>query len=368
MGLMYEGASATSQPVRVTYRYSLTSLQPRVARGDTVLPGDIIATAHAAQPLVMIDVAAALNKKRKSVGRNIALEEGTLIEHQQKIAASSGPFGFGKREVVSPVAGTVEAVMREQALVVVRPMDRTDDVRSNVSGTVTNATTEAVEIEVSGFVIRGTVGTGGETFGILHLIPPGSSFDGPDGIEAASRPAVLASRDPIGAAELDRVVAAWKDGGVSALVVPSVSQRDFDRVRVAEQGFVLLATEGFAGSDSIASIHDSIWSVLRRSSGRPVAVDAEFDLDAARAPFVVIPAEGGHAMAGSGRSVALSDGVDVRGLVGTSLRTAQLLQVLPGVRPVESGYVVAGAEVAMDDGSRAVIAVDGLEPVATRES
>jgi hypothetical protein len=315
----------------------------------------------------MIDVAFALNKKRKNVGKTIGLEEGAQVEHQQRIAASSGPLGFGKRQVVSPVDGTVEAVMREQALVVVRPLDRSDDVRANISGTVVHASSEGIEIEVDGFVIRGIVGTGGETHGVLDLLPPDSPFAVPDRVDAGAPPAVVASRVPVVGGDLDRVIAAWKVGGVSALLVPCVPQRDFERVRTAHPGFALVATEGFGGSGSTAPIHDSVWSILSRFEGRPVTVDAESDPDVAKLPFVVIPAGDAEVAAPSGRSVPLSEGVDVRGLVGTSLRTAQLSHLLPGVRPVESGYVVPAAEVAMDDGSRLVMPVDGLEPVTRRE-
>jgi hypothetical protein len=366
VGVIYEGPAVTTQPVSVTYRYSLTRFEPRVSVGDSVLPGDVIARKSVSQPLVMVDVADAMNKKRKSVGRNIAVEEGAQIERGQRIAAASGPFGFGKREVASPVDGTVEAVLHEQALVVLRPPDSVDDVLAGVAGIITRLSANGVDIEANGFAIRGIVGSGEETYGLLRLLSSDSTFDAFSAPGAAATPAVVVSRVGVSGDDIDRIIAAWKDGAVSALVVPCVSRRDFERVRSNLPPLALIATEGFAGPQSGVAMHDSIWSTLTRFDGRPVAVDPGSDGNGSNLPVILIPSDGGAARA-PGDSVPLSDGVDVRGLSGMSLMAGRLAEVLPGTRPLESGHVVAAAAVTLDDQSRVLVAVDGLEPVSAGE-
>ncbi len=363
MELIYEGPPLAPQPCMVTCRYTFSGFQPAVSPGVTVASGDLLATKPVSEPLVMIDVAAMLNKKRKGLGRNIAVEEGGPIERGQRIATAAGPFGFGRRDAASPVDGVVAAVLREQALVVVRPPDTTEEIHAGIDGVVSSVSPSGIDTETPCFVIRGIVGTGGQTVGVIRVLSPNSTAEAVAAVAPGQVPAVLVSRSPVAPEVLDRVIAAWQDGRVSALVVPAAPQRAFEAARTSAPGFVLVATEGFGGTDSGMTTHEAIWSLLSRCDGMRVAIDA----GPARLPLLAIASGDRAAVRPTSTSVPLSEGAGVRALIGTSVRAGRAVKMLPGIRPMGSGYLARVAEVSLDTGDQIMVPVDAVETVTSRE-
>lgn len=231
----------------------------------TLLPGDP----------VTVNVAHRLGLDPSEVPAAMLKREGERVAAGEVIARATGLFGLFRRELRSPVDGTVELISAVTGQVTLRQPPTAVEVRAYVDGVVVEVLPgEGAVVEAEGAFIQGIFGIGGETHGVVRVrvAGPGDVLDA-DAIDASCRGAVVVGGSLVTAAALARA----REVGVRAVVSGGILDTDlaallgydlgvaitghedvgltvvvtegFGPIRMAERTFRLLqAVEGLAAS------------------------------------------------------------------------------------------------------------------------
>ena len=140
--------------------------QVLVRVGDKVEAMDVIARALQPGRMFAIDAARALGIGNSALPRYMLKTESEEVQAREVLAVRGGLL---KKRCVSPVAGTIRAVVQGRILVEREPMavELRAYVRGEVSRLISNY---GVAVRTTGAVIRGAWGSGKDAYGVIRVV------------------------------------------------------------------------------------------------------------------------------------------------------------------------------------------------------
>lgn len=318
--------------------------------GARVLPDDVVAAAELPGPLRLVDAARRLGlKDLGNLEKYLKKQVGATVEEGELLAAKYGIIPLIRRACRAPFAGKIGAV--GDGWIVLQEQTPPFQLRALVSGVINSVMPSlGVVIEVTGRLIEGVVGVGGETYGVMHM-------------------ASKSCRDRLGAEAIDV--------GCTGSVVVGGSSFDLEALRQAEQVRVrgvivgsmdaailnlnpppsipIVVTEGL-GSIPMSS---TIFDLLKESEGQEVSIVARSQMRRGLIlPQIIVPVPGeiGGEIGSSG---ALEIGDRVRALRPPHVgQMGRVRAFPPETRIMESGLRLPGVEVDLEEGTTFIPALN----------
>ena len=345
-----------------------------VKAGDAVKARDVIARTFIEGEVTPVAAASQLSVPAGDVPSLMLVKPGDTVAAGQPIARSKGIFGFGKKELAAPAAGTVESISATTGQVILRGAPLAVEVRAYVDGRVTEVLAgEGAVVEADAVFVQGIFGVGGETVGPIRVAcaAPGETLDA-DRIKADMKGCVVLGGARITAA----AVKAAQDAGVAALVAGGIDDADLKAILgydlgvaitgTERIGLTIVITEGFGDIAMAERTH----ALLKGFAGREASVNGATQIRAGvmRPEIVVTRAAGDPEPAQGARPEegALELGTQVRlirdpyfGLIGS-------VAALPSEPAVlGSGSKARVLEVALADGRRVTVPRANIELIET---
>ncbi|MBT9259209.1 MAG: hypothetical protein KM310_05580 [Clostridiales bacterium] len=338
--------------------------------GQAVAPQDVVARALLPGKPHTLNVANKLALLPEDVPSHLLVKEGEPVEEGQVLAATKGFFGLGKKELRSPVSGTLEMVSRVTGQVTIRekpvPVELTAYLRGKVVEVLPK---EGVVVETSGAFIQGIFGVGGERVGRLQVAVSSPEEPLEEGhIGARHQGAVVVGGSLVTLGALRKAA----EVGAQAVVAGSIWDTDLAEfigyeIGVAITGqedipLTLIITEGF-GPMAMAQ---RTFRLLQSLEGREAAVNGATQVRAGvLRPEVVVPREGeGWAAAGE-LPTSLQVGSPVRlirepyfGLLGV------VTELPPDLKTIETEAKVRVAKVRLQNGEEVLVPRANMELLA----
>ena len=151
-----------------------------VKAGDAVKARDVVARTYIEGDVTPVAVASQLSVPAGDVPSLMLVKPGDTVAAGQPIARSKGIFGFGKKELAAPAAGTVESISATTGQVILRGAPLAVEVKAYVDGRVTEVLPgEGAVVEADAVFVQGIFGVGGETVGPIRVAcsAPGEVLD-----------------------------------------------------------------------------------------------------------------------------------------------------------------------------------------------
>ncbi|MGE5561587.1 MAG: hypothetical protein ACM3XN_11170 [Chloroflexota bacterium] len=230
---------------------------------------------------------------------NLGVMVGETVEKGRLLV--SGGIG-AKQSLLSPVFGKVTAFSRSEGTITIKPLFQPTEVLAHVAGTVTAVEPgDSVEITVTGHLIQGMIGYGGERVGELHAANAERDLepaDLPDDVQGK----VIVGRCGASLAALKRCA----DGGADGLVLGSADYdvlKEFiaaDPLQVtgpsADIPLTIILINGFGNLPMAADTY----AELAGLSGRNASIDGSTQLRAGVVrPEVIVPLDGDGVASGT---------------------------------------------------------------------
>ncbi|MFM1821857.1 MAG: hypothetical protein RI967_123 [Planctomycetota bacterium] len=345
-----------------------------VAKGDRVRARDVVARALLDGDIVPVPVASLLGVPAGDVPGLMLVAVGDAVREGQPIARSKGIFGFGKKELASPAAGTVESVSATTGQLILRGTPLAVEVKAYVDGTVTEVTEgEGATVETDAVFIQGIFGIGGETIG--PVVIAASRHDEP--LEAARIRAEMKGAVVVGGARITAgAVKAAREAGVAALVAGGIDDADLRDILGYDLGvaitgserigLTIVVTEGF-GDIAMA---ERTFALLSGCAGREASVNGATQIRAGvmrpeivvvRRPDDPVPTEGARPEEG-----LLEIGTQVRLIRDPYFGALGTVSALPSEPAVlGSGSKARVLEVVLGDGRRVTVPRANIELIET---
>ena len=335
-----------------------------VAAGQRVEARDTVARTFIEGDVTPVPLASLLSVPASDVPGLLLVKLGDRVAAGDVIARTKGIFGFGKKELTSPAAGTVESVSATTGQMMLRGEPIPVEVKAYVAGTVVEVLPgEGAVVETDAVFVQGILGIGGETVGTLRMAVTEPSMR----LEAKHVTPAMKGCIVVGGARITaEAVRAARDAGAAAIVSGGIDDADLRDILgydlgvaitgTERIGITIIITEGF-GDIAMAA---RTFAILKDYEGREASVNGATQIRAGvMRPEIVIsrragdpePAQGGRPEEG-----ALEIGTQVRlirdpyfGLLGT----VSALPTEPAV--LGSGSKARVLEVALEsDGGRRV--------------
>ena len=345
-----------------------------VAKGDRVRARDVVARALLDGDIVPVPVSSLLGVPAGDVPGLMLVAPGDAVREGQPIARSKGIFGFGKKELASPAAGTVESVSATTGQLILRGAPLAVEVKAYVDGIVTEvAEGEGATVETDAVFIQGIFGIGGETIGPVVLAA--KRHDEP--LEAARIRPEMKGAIVVGGARITAgAVKAAQEAGVAALVAGGIDDADLRDILGYDLGvaitgserigLTIVVTEGFG---DIAMAERTL-ALLSGCAGREASVNGATQIRAGvmRPEIVVVrrpddpaPADGARPEEG-----LLEIGTQVRLIRDPYFGALGTVSALPSEPAVlGSGSKARVLEVALGDGRRVTVPRANIELIET---
>ena len=345
-----------------------------VAKGDRVRARDVVARALLDGDIVPVPVSSLLGVPAGDVPGLMLVAPGDAVREGQPIARSKGIFGFGKKELASPAAGTVESVSATTGQLILRGAPLAVEVKAYVDGIVTEvAEGEGATVETDAVFIQGIFGIGGETIGPVVLAA--KRHDEP--LEAARIRPEMKGAIVVGGARITAgAVKAAQEAGVAALVAGGIDDADLRDILGYDLGvaitgserigLTIVVTEGF-GDIAMA---ERTFALLSGCAGREASVNGATKIRAGvmRPEIVVVrrpddpaPADGARPEEG-----LLEIGTQVRLIRDPYFGALGTVSALPSEPAVlGSGSKARVLEVALGDGRRVTVPRANIELIET---
>ena len=328
--------------------------QVLVSPGEMVGPADVVARCQLPGAVQVLDVARILGIPRKRAAKYVRKSVGDTVQVNELLASPRGLLGQIRKGCRSPVEGQVIEV--RDGVMLIESAVTTLELRAHFRGEIQNVMpNRGVVIAVSGALIQGTWGNGGEAAGVLKML-----VDNPQkplrarAVDVSCHGTIVVGgrildEDVLEQATEARVRGIIVGGAVAAL-----------RQNLEALPFPVLLTEGFG----TLSMSQPVFDLLQSSMGREALLSADTRTRrGACRPEVVIPLQNGqHAPEESSDILPMEVGVQVRALrapywggVGTVVDLPEQPQ------EVESGARLPVAVVELHDGERVSIPLANLE-------
>ena len=345
-----------------------------VKAGDAVKARDVVARTYIEGDVTPVAVASQLSVPAGDVPSLMLVKPGDTVAAGQPIARSKGIFGFGKKELAAPAAGTVESISATTGQVILRGAPLAVEVKAYVDGRVTEVLPgEGAVVEADAVFVQGIFGVGGETVGPIRVAcsAPGEVLDAAH-IAADMKGCVVLGGARITAA----AVKAAQDAGVAALVAGGIDDADLKAILgydlgvaitgTERIGLTIVVTEGFGDIAMAERTH----GLLKSFAGREASVNGATQIRAGvMRPEIVVartaadpaPQQGARPEEG-----ALEIGTQVR------LIRDPYFGLIGGVAALPSEPAVLGSgskarvlEVALADGRRVTVPRANIELIET---
>ncbi|HEV3310681.1 MAG TPA: hypothetical protein VG815_09200, partial [Chloroflexota bacterium] len=101
---------------------------------------------------------------------------GVSVTQGDVLSSGAGHFGFGRRQVIAPVSGVVEAFIEDPGLLIIRPEAHEDRIVARFAATVTAIGRTSIDVEITGHTIRAALGAGPEVAGTLGIVDEAGSI------------------------------------------------------------------------------------------------------------------------------------------------------------------------------------------------
>ncbi|MEY3025200.1 MAG: hypothetical protein RL136_676 [Planctomycetota bacterium] len=345
-----------------------------VSAGQPVKARDVVARALMEGDVTPVAVAAQLSVPAGDVPSLMLVSQGDRVEAGQPLARSKGIFGFGKKELPSPVAGTVESISATTGQVILRGAPLAVEVKAYIDGTVVEVLPgEGAVVESEAVFVQGIFGVGGETCGPLAVAckRPDETLDA-----AHIRPDMKGCVVLGGARVTAAGVKAAQDAGAAGLIAGGIDDSDLKAILgydlgvaitgTERIGLTIVITEGFGDIAMAARTH----ALLASFAGREASVNGATQIRAgvmrpeiviARSAADAAPAQGARPEEG-----ALEIGTQVRLIRDPYFGLLGSVSALPNEPAVlESGSKARVLEVALGDGRRVTVPRANVELIET---
>jgi hypothetical protein len=264
--------------------------------GDTVEHDTIMARTEISGDPEIVKVAMKLGVEAEDIPRYMKVKVGDKIEEGGQMAFYSALFGLIKKEVPSPIAGTIESISEITGQVIVRGKPIPIEIDSYIPGKVVEVMSrEGAVIETNAAFIQGIFGIGGESYGKIKM-----AVESPDKqltedlVGPGDKGAVLVGGSMVTMDALKKAV----DIGVSCIVVGGVRHDDLTsfietEIGVAitgheDVGITLIVTEGFGRM----RMSQRTFDLLRSFEGYYASVNGATQIRAGvLRPEIIIPHE-----------------------------------------------------------------------------
>ncbi|MEY5060107.1 MAG: hypothetical protein RIS45_28 [Planctomycetota bacterium] len=345
-----------------------------VKPGQAVKARDVVARTYIEGDLTPVAVAAQLSVPAGDLAQIMLVKQGDSVTAGQPIARTKGIFGIGKKELVSPAAGTVESISMTTGQLILRSAPIAVEVKAYVDGLVREVLAgEGAVIESDAVFVQGIFGVGGETVGMIRAACArhDQRLDAPQ-IKPDMKGCVVLGGARVTAAAVKAAQAA----GIAAIVTGGIDDADLKTILgydlgvaitgTEKIGLTIVITEGF-GDIAMA---ERTFALLKGFEGREASVSGATQIRAgvmrpeiviARQPSDAAPVQGGRPEEG-----ALELGTQVRlirdpyfGLIGG----VSALPHEPAV--LGSGSKARVLEVALADGRRVIVPRANVELIET---
>jgi len=264
--------------------------------GDKVNFDKIIARTQLSGNPEIVNAALLLGVEAQELPEHVSKRVGEKVAEGEVIAASGSLLGFMKKQVTSPVNGTIESISDATGQIIVRGLPVPVDIDAYIPGKVVELLpAEGAVIETNAAFVQGIFGIGGETHGKIRM-----AVDSPDEVLTADK---ITSKDKGAVAVGGSLVAleALRRGvevGVACVVAGGISHTDVttfigEEIGVAitgqeEVGLTLIITEGFGRMNMSRRTFD----LLRSFEGRMACANGATQIRAGvLRPEIIIPHE-----------------------------------------------------------------------------
>jgi len=315
---------------------------------------ELVARAHLSTAHVIVDVGRFLGVPALQADRYITRKKGEEVKRGTVIAERRTTMGLQSKVARSPAAGTIIAT--GEGRVIIESAHETVELHAGIPGLVANVTPGlGVVVETSGALVQGVWGTGGQEFGVMHVLSEERDETLPaDKLTVSFRGAIVVGGRGIDSEGLRRA----REYHLKGLVLGSLDPALIEEVRGL--GIPVVLVEGFGDRPMSAPA----FTLLKTNAGREAALDGRpADRMEGVRPEVVIPLPApsrmpplpvvGEALAPDKRVRALR--APYAGAVGTVVRVLEHPALLP------SGLRAQAARVELDGIGPAIIPFANLE-------
>lgn len=345
-----------------------------VAAGDRVAARDTVARTFIEGEVTPVALAAQLSVPAGDVPGLMLVKTGDKVTAGQPIARSKGVFGFGKKEIVSPGAGTIESVSGTTGQLILRGAPLPIEVKAYIDGTVVEVIPgEGAVVEASAALVQGIFGVGGETVGPIRF----ATARADEKLDTAQIQGDMRGAIVVGGARVTaEAVKAAQVAGVAGIVAGGIDDSDLRSILgfdlgvaitgTEKIGLTIVITEGF-GDIAMAA---RTFELLKAFEGREASVNGATQIRAGvlRPEIVVARREGDPAASCGARPEegALEIGTQVRLIRDPYFGLIGAVSALPSEPAVlGSGSKARVLEVALDDGRRVTVPRANIELIET---
>ena len=264
--------------------------------GDEVNFDKIIARTQLSGNPEIINAALLLGVETQELPEHVTKKIGEKVAGGEVIAASGSLFGFMKKQVTSPVDGTMESISDATGQIIIRGLPVPVEIDAYIPGRVVELSPgEGAVIETNAAFVQGIFGVGGETHGRIRM-----AVDSPDEVLTDDK---ITSQDKgavVVGGSLVTLEALRKGAevGVACIVAGGVNHTDVttfigEEIGVAitgqeEVGLTLIITEGFGKMNMSRRTFD----LLKSFEGRMACANGATQIRAGvLRPEIIIPHE-----------------------------------------------------------------------------
>lgn len=267
-----------------------------VKAGDMVDFGTVVARTQLSGNPEIINAALLLGVEAEELPKYVTKKVGEKVAEGEVIAASRSLLGLLKKQVTSPIDGTIESISDATGQIIVRGMPVPVEIDAYIPGKVVEILPgEGSVIETSAAFVQGIFGIGGETHGKIRMAASSPDEElTPDKITSLDKGAVLIGGSLVTLEALRKAV----ETGVPCIVAGGVTHGDIkafmgEEIGVAitgqeEVGLTLIITEGFGRMNMSRRTFD----LLRTFEGYMACANGATQIRAGvLRPEVIIPHE-----------------------------------------------------------------------------
>ena len=333
-----------------------------IQTGDEVDYNTIVARTEISGDPEIVKAAMLLGVEPEDLTRYMTKKIGDKVSKDEIIAKYNAFFGLIKKNIPSPVDGTVESISEVTGQVIIRGLPIPVEIEAYIPGKIVEALPkEGAVIETNAAFIQGIFGIGGETHGEIKMAAetPDEELSA-DAITPEDRGKVLIGGSMVTLDALRK----GAEVGVSCIVAGGVRHSDIktfmgEEIGVAitgqeEVGLTLIITEGFGRM----RMSQRTFGLLRRFEGYLASVNGATQIRAGvMRPEIIIPhGEGQEQAAGGELSAGMVPGTPVRIIRQPYFGAIGKVVSLPvELQQVESESHVRVLEVELDDGRAVTI-------------
>ena len=239
--------------------------QVLVSPGEMVGPADVVARCQLPGEVRVLDVCRTLGIPRARVAKYMRKSVGDTVQVNDLLASPKGPLGQIRKGCRSPVEGQVIEV--RDGLILIESVATTFELRAHIRGEVANVMpNRGVVISLSGALIQGMWGSGGEAEGVLKML-----VDNPQkplrtrAIDVSCHGTIVVGGKILDEAVLEQAVEARVRGIIVGGMDAGLCQN------LDSLPFPVLLTEGFG----TLSMSQPVFALLQSNMGREALLSAD---------------------------------------------------------------------------------------------